>query len=233
MDLTEAGARVTFVGYGRTGPPAKKDGTVSDVPLGVTQRLDPDAESGGIDTFETIGDRTRSTCGGDSGGPWMVWVGAELLYLGPHAGGGGPPCGPPEYPAWEYGAVASRHTDFIKRALVELGETADPPAVTRICTKLSIATTAGCMSGTSWSYDRCWEAPNAYLQKFIKGAWQRVSSTTAKRNRDCPTRNQYNVVFRGDEAIGTVRFRVVLPNQKGLRGGGEEQFTVTHPAPTG
>ena len=233
VDLTEAGARVTYVGYGRTGPPAKKDGTVSDVPLGVTQRLDADGYSGGIDTFETIGDGTRGPCGGDSGGPWMVQVGAELLYIGPLAGGGGPSCGPPEYSAWEYGAVASRHTDFITRALAEAGETADPPAVTRTCTKLTIQTTADCVSGTSWSYDRCWEAPKAYLQKFIKGAWQRVSSTTAKRNPDCPKQYPYNVEFRGDEATGTVRFRVVLPKQTGLRGGGGEQFTVTHPAAIG
>lgn len=231
VDLTQDGARITHVGYGLTGPNSDEDSVLSDVPLGVTQRLDADGDSGGIGTFETIGDGTQGTCQGDSGGPWMVQVGAELLYIGPLSGGGGPPCDDPEDLAWEYGAVASRHTDFITRALAAAGETADPfTAVTRTCTKLSIQTTPDCVTGTSWSYDRCWEAPKAYLQKFIKGAWQRVSSTTAKRNRDCPKRYPYNVEFRGDEATGTVRFRVVLPKQKGLRGGGGEQFTVTHPA---
>lgn len=233
--LTKSGALISYVGYGLTGPSADENSTVSDVPLGVTERLDAEGDSGGIGTFETVGDGTSGTCQGDSGGPWMIQVGAELLYIGPLSGGGGAPCDDPDGFAWEYGAVASRHVSLIDRALAAGGEPAagDSPASVRTCTKVSGQETAECVLGTSWSYDRCWEAPKASLQKFIEGSWQPVSTMMAKRNPDCAKRYPYNVVFRGNEATGTVRFRVVLPKQKGLRGGGGEQFTVTHPAPAG
>jgi len=233
--LTKAGALISYVGYGLTGPSADENSTVSDVPLGVTERLDAEGDSGGIGTFETVGDGTRGTCQGDSGGPWMTQVGSELLYVGPLSGGSGPPCDDPADFAWEYGAVASRHVSLINRALTSGGEPAagQSPASLRTCTRVSGWKTAECVGGTSWSYDRCWEAPKASLQKFVEGTWQPVSGTTAKRNSECPKRYPFNVVFRGDEATGTVRFRVVLPKQKGLRGGGAEQIVVTHPAPTG
>lgn len=233
--LTKSGALISYVGYGLTGPSGNENSTVSDVPIGVTQRLDTEAESGGVGTFETAGDGKRGTCQGDSGGPWMIQVGAELLYIGPLSGGGGAPCDDPEDAAWEVGAVASRHVSLIDRALAAGGEPAaiHSPASVRTCTRVSGQETAECVLGTSWSYDRCWEAPKVSLQKLIKGSWRTVSTTLAKRNPDCPKRYPYNVVFGGDEAEGTVRFRVVLPNQKGLRGGGGEQFIVTHPAPPG
>ena len=235
ISLTKAGATINYIGYGLTGPSADENSTVSDVPLGVSQRLDPDSDSGGIGTFETIGDGRTGTCQGDSGGPWVIQVGPELLYLGPLSGGSGPPCDDPEDFAWEYAAVASRQVSLINRALAAGGEAAavQSPASLRTCMRVAGWQTAECVRGTSWSYDRCWEAPKASLQKFVKGAWQRVSGTTAKRNGECPKRYPYNVVFRGDEATGTVRFRVVLPKQTGLRGGGGEQFVVTHPALTG
>ena len=233
--LTKAGALVSYVGYGLTGPSGDENSTVSDVPFGVTERLDAEGDSGGIGTFETIGDGKHGTCQGDSGGPWMTQVGSELLYIGPLSGGGGPPCDDPSDFSWEYGAVASRHVSLINRALVAGGEPAadQAPASVRTCTRVSGWKTAECVGGTSWSYDRCWEAPKASLQKLVEDSWQTVSSTMAKRNPDCPKRYPYNVVFTGDEPEGTVRFRVVLPNQKGLRGGGAERFVVTHPAPSG
>jgi hypothetical protein len=232
--LTKAGATISYVGYGLTGPSGDENSVVSDVPLGVSERLDADGDSGGVESFETVGDGTSGTCQGDSGGPWMIQIGAELLYIGPLSGGAGPPCDDPADFAWEYGAVASRHSALISRALAAAGEPADPAsAVIRTCTKVSGWKTAECVSGTSWAYDRCWEAPKASLEKFIDGAWRPVARMTAKRSRDCPRRYPYNVVFRGDEATGTARFRVVLPKQKGLRGGGGEQFTVTHPSPGG
>ncbi len=235
ISLTKAGATINYIGYGLTGPSADENSTVSDVPLGVSQRLDPDSDSGGIGTFETLGDGRKGTCQGDSGGPWVIQVGPELLYLGPLSGGGGPPCDDPEDLSWEYGAVASLHVSLINRALAAGGEPAavQSPASLRTCVRVSGWKTADCVRGTSWLYDRCWEAPKASLQKFVEGAWQPVSVTTAKRNGECQKQYPYNVVFRGDEATGTVRFRVVLPKQKGLRGGGAEQFVVTHPTLTG
>lgn len=229
VNLTKAGATIHYVGYGLTGPSSDPNSAVSDVPLGVSEILDIDSESGGIGKFETIGDGLRGTCQGDSGGPWLAQVGAELLYLGPLSGGSGPPCDDPEEAAWEEGAIASAHTSFISRALAATGEAADvTPASIITCTKVRGAA-IDCVNSTSWLYDRCWSGRKAYLEKLVDNVWERVASTTAKRSSECQKRYPYNVMFRGDESAGTSRFRVVVPKQTGIRRTTTEQFTVTHP----
>jgi len=233
VSLTRAGATVHYVGYGLTGPSGDPNSTVSDLPIGVSEVLDVDSESGGAGTFETIGDGLRGTCQGDSGGPWLAQVGAELLYLGPLSGGSGPPCDDPEDAAWEEGAIASAHSDFIARALSASGETAETAPTSLItCTRVR-GSSIDCVEGTSWLYDRCWSGSKAYLEKSVGNRWERVGSMTAKRSSECRKRYPYNVVFRGDESAGTSRFRVVLPRQTGLRQTESEQFTVTHPSTVG
>lgn len=233
VDLTRSGATIHYVGYGLTGPSGDPNSDVSDVPYGVSETLDVDSESGGVGSFETVGDGLRGTCQGDSGGPWLAQVGSELLYLGPLSGGGGPPCDDPEEVAWEEGAIASAHTNFISRALAAAGEAADiAPASIITCTKIRGAQIE-CATGSAWLYDRCWSGRKAYLQKLVGERWQPVASTTAKRSSECQKRYPYNVVFRGEESAGSTRFRVVLPKQTGLRRTSTEQFTVTHPPASG
>lgn len=233
VSLTEAGATVHYVGYGLTGPSSDPDASVSDLPTGVSEVLDVNSESSGVGKFETIGDGLSGTCQGDSGGPWLAQVGAELLYLGPLSGGGGPPCDDPEEGAWEEGAIASAHSDFIARALLASGETAETaPASLITCTRIR-GSSIDCVNGTSWLYDRCWSGSEAYLEKSVGNRWERVGSMTAKRSSECRKRYPYNVVFRGDESAGTSRFRVVLSRQTGLRQTETEQFTVTHPSTLG
>ena len=233
VSLTKAGATVHHVGYGLTGPSSDPDASVSDLPIGVSEILDVNSESSGVGKFETIGDGLRGTCQGDSGGPWLAQVGAELLYLGPLSGGSGPPCDDPEDGAWEEGAIASAHSDFIARALLASGETAETaPASLITCTRIR-GSSIDCVNGTSWLYDRCWSGSKAYLEKSVGNRWERVGSVTAKRSSECRKRYPYNVVFRGDESAGTSRFRVVLPRQTGLRRTETEQFTVTHPSTVG
>lgn len=233
VSLTRAGATVHYVGYGLTGPSSDQNSDVSDVPLGVSEQLDIDSESGGVGSFETVGDGLRGTCQGDSGGPWLTQVGAELLYLGPLSGGAGPPCDDPEDAPWEEGTIASAHGEFISRALAATGETADvSPASIITCTKIRGAQIE-CVNGTTWLYDRCWSGRKAYLEKSVGAGWQRVAALTAKRSSDCQKRYPYNVVFSGDESAGTARFRVVLPKQAGLRQTATEPFTVTHPPTIG
>ena len=233
VSLTKAGATVHYVGYGLTGPSDDPNSDVSDVPLGVSEILDVDSESNGVGKFETIGDGLRGTCQGDSGGPWLAQVGAELLYLGPLSGGSGPPCDHPDDAAWEEGAIASAHSDFIARALAAAGETAETaPASVITCTRVR-GSSIDCVEGTSWLYDRCWSGSKAYLERLVGNRWERVGSMTARRSSECRKRYPYNVMFRGDESAGTARFRVVLPRQTGLRQTETEQFTVTHPSTVG
>jgi len=217
VSLTKAGATVHFIGYGLTGSSSDPNSDVSDLPLGVTEVLDVDSESGGVGSFETIGDGRRGTCEGDSGGPWLTQVGAEVLYIGPLVGGSGPPCDDPQETAWASGAIASAHSKFISRALLASGETGE----------------RDCINCTSWVYDRCWSGSKAFLEKWVGGIWKRVESTTAKRSAKCQKRYPYNVVFRGVESAGTARFRVVLPRQTGLRRTTTEHFTVTHTSTPG
>jgi hypothetical protein len=233
VSLTKAGATVHFIGYGLTGSSSDPNSDVSDLPLGVTEVLDVDSESGGIGSFETVGNGQRGTCVGDSGGPWLAQVGAEVLYLGPLVGGSGPPCDDPQDTAWAAGAIASAHGKFIARALLASGETAAfAPASAVTCTKIRGSESA-CVNGTSWVYDRCWSGSKASLEKWVAGVWKRFQSTTAQRSSKCGKRDPYNVVFRGVESAGTARFRVVLSRQTGLRRNATEQFSVTHTSTLG
>ena len=233
LSLTKAGATVHHVGYGLTGPADDPNSSLSDVPFGVSEVLDIDSESGGVGKFEIVGDGLRGPCRGDSGGPWLAQVGAELLYLGPLSGGAGPPCDDPKETAWEEGAIASAHASFISRALTATGEAvAIAPESIITCTKIRGAA-IDCVTGTSWLYDRCWSGRKAYLEKMVGDVWERVTSTSAKRSSECQRRYPYNVVFRGDESAGSARFRVVLPKQTGLRRSTTEQFTVRHPSTEG
>ena len=206
---------------------------MSDLPLRVTEVLDVDSESGGIGSFETVGDGERGTCVGDSGGPWLTQVGGEVLFLGPLVGGSGPPCDDPQDTAWATGAIASAHARFVARALASSGEMAErAPASIVTCTRMG-GSESECVNGMSWAYDRCWSGSKASLEKWVGGVWKRVQSTIAQRSPECQRRYPYNVVFRGDESAGTARFRVVLTMQPGLRRTATEQFTVTHTSTPG
>lgn len=231
VSLSKARATAHYVGYGLTGPSGDGSSEVSLVPFGVSESLTADGESGGVGTFETDGDGIHGTCQGDSGGPYVATLGSELVYLGPLSGGDGPPCDDPSAYAFETGAIASTHVDLINRALAAAGEVATAPAALPLKTCIKIPGTARtCLAGTSWVYDECWSASRALLDKLVDGSWQRVATLRAKRNRDCGKKYPYNVVFRGDDAAGTVKYRVVMPKQAGLRGGATDPFTVTHPA---
>jgi hypothetical protein len=233
VSLTKSGATVHFIGYGLTGSSSDPNSDVSDLPLGVTEVLDVDSESGGIGSFETVGKGQRGTCVGDSGGPWLTQVGAEVLYLGPLVGGSGPPCDDPQDAAWATGAIASAHAKFVARALASSGDMAErAPASIVTCTRVS-GSERECVNGTSWVYGRCWSGSKASLEKWVAGVWKRVQSTTAQRSAECQKRYPYNVVFRGVESAGTARFRVVLPRQTGLPRAATEEFTVAHTSTPG
>ncbi len=233
VSLTKAGATVHFIGYGLTGSSSDPNSDVSDLPLGVAEVLDVNSKSGGIGSFETVGNGQRGTCIGDSGGPWLTQVGAEVLYLGPLVGGSGPPCDDPQNTAWSAGAIASAHAKFIARALLASGETAERAPTSAItCTEIR-GSESDCVNGTSWVYDRCWSGRKASLEKWVGGAWKRVQRTTAQRSGECGKRDPYNVVFRGVESAGTARFRVVLPRQTGLRRNATEHFTVSYTSTPG
>jgi len=122
--LAAARAVVTYVGYGLTGPREEDSSRVSDVPLAVSQPL-TSSYRGGRAVFETRGDGVTGTCGGDSGGPWLVEREGQLLYLGPLSGGSGLPCDEAESPSntGEEATVAALHTGLISRAMASAGVT--------------------------------------------------------------------------------------------------------------
>ena len=233
VSLTKAGAPVHFIGYGLTGSSSDPKSDVSDLPLRVTEVLDVDSESGGIGSFETVGDGERGTCVGDSGGPWLTQVGGEVLFLGPLVGGSGPPCDDPQDTAWATGAIASAHARFVARALASSGEMAERAPASIVTCKRMGGSESECVNGMSWAYDRCWSGSKASLERWVGGVWKRVQSATAQRSAECEKHDPYNVVFRGVESAGTARFRVVLPRQTGLRRNATEQFAVTYTSTPG
>lgn len=224
--MANARTPVTYIGYGKVGPRADESAAVSDQPLSVTESLRPSYSGDGKGSFQTSGNGTQGTCAGDSGGPWIVQVNGEVLYLGPLSGGSGQPCDSPESPdnTFEEAAVAAAQTDLIQRALAAAGELADGQA--GVCIEGPQVKTT-CVAGHAWTYDYCWPGKRAVLQRFTNGSWQPVARTTGKRNSGCNAKYPYNIVFQRTEDVGTYQYRVVIPKQPGVRKPANDRFTAS------
>lgn len=238
-ELSAARAVVTYVGYGLTGPRNVDESQVSDAPLAVSQPLTT-GYRGGRGVFQTRGDGRSGTCAGDSGGPWLVQRGSELLLVGPLAGGSGLPCDEPESPAdtGEEGTVAAAHDELLQRALARAGAAAGatttptapttPPgptgdpvgAVSRVCLR-GPDVKRTCTEGAEWTYRYCWNGPRAVLERFSASGWTTVARVRGERNPDCNRRFPFEVVFQQSAlAPGAERYRVVIR-------GTSDPFTVT------
>ncbi len=218
--LAAEGSTISYVGYGLTGPRADESSVTSTVPYAVSQPMSTRTDSPGV--FELAGDGVHGTCAGDSGGPFMVAVGSDLLYLGPLSGGSGPPCEDPSEESSDEAAIASVHTELIAAALAAAGEAADPTACAQ-----GPDLKRECVGGRTWTYSFCWSARKATLQRETAGVWKQVARTTGRKLRACGRKTPYEINFTIAGEPGAVRYRVVLPKQAGLARGATDDFTLT------
>jgi len=128
--LAKEAALITYVGYGLTVPRDDPRQTSSPVPLSLSEPLtdmyDEDK------TFTVLGDGVRSTCAGDSGGPYLHEVAGELLLIGPLSGGSGPPCESDGAEAASEGTVAADFASMANEALSKAGLEPDQPSISTL-----------------------------------------------------------------------------------------------------
>jgi len=128
--LAKEAALITYVGYGLTVPIDDPRQTSSPVPLSLSEPLtdmyDEDK------TFTVLGDGVRSTCAGDSGGPYLHEVAGELLLIGPLSGGSGPPCESDGAEAASEGTVAADFASMANEALSKAGLEPDQPSISTL-----------------------------------------------------------------------------------------------------
>ena len=117
--LAKAGAPITYVGYGLTVPRDDPSQAFSPVPLSLSEPLTDMYDEN--KTFTVLGDEVRSTCAGDSGGPYLHEVAGQLLLIGPLSGGSGPPCESDGAEADAAGTVVSDFTTMANEALSNAG----------------------------------------------------------------------------------------------------------------
>jgi len=128
--LAKEAALITYVGYGLTVPRDDPRQTSSPVPLSLSEPLtdmyDEDK------TFTVLGDGVRSTCAGDSGGPYLHEVAGELLLIGPLSGGSGPPCESDGVEADAEGTVVADFTTMANEALTYAGLEPDQQTISTL-----------------------------------------------------------------------------------------------------
>lgn len=221
-ELAASGAAVVSIGYGLTGPFADPASRMSSVPMAFTSTLDPRFSA--PDRFFTAGDGISGNCHGDSGGPYLAQVGAEVLYLGPVRGISGPPCAAVGGGSaiGSLGPIASYRSDLGEQAL----------AIVR-ASGASRSCIAGpdvereCWTGARWTYAYCWSGRKAALQRRDASSWVTVARFTGRRSPDCDARFPYLIEFRRVAEGATVEYRLYVPRQSGIRRAATDAFTVT------
>ena len=128
--FAKAGAPITYVGYGLTVPRDDPSQAFSPVPLSLSEPLTDMYDEN--KTFTVLGDGVRSTCAGDSGGPYLHGVAGELLLIGPLSGGSGPPCESDGAEADAAGTVVSDFTTMANEALSNAGLEPDQQSISTL-----------------------------------------------------------------------------------------------------
>jgi hypothetical protein len=224
--LTWNSVATDFVGYGITTPRVDSKALLAANATAMKAPLLP-SYYGNIGAFQVQGDGRTGTCGGDSGGPWMVRAAGLLLYLGPLSGGQGAPCDKPKPidETFDQGAVASANTDLMQVALAATGDQAD--VLSRTCIK-GKDVDRECWDGRAWEYSYCWSHPKAELQRWLGGnRWKTVDRLTGWKDETCGKKFPYRIVFRQLEPKRTTWYDVVIPKQKGLSDPYYDRFKVT------
>jgi len=128
--LAKEAALITYVGYGLTVPRDDPSQASSPVPLSLSEPLTDMYDEN--KTFTVLGDGVRSTCAGDSGGPYLHEVAGELLLIGPLSGGSGPPCESDGAEAASGGTVAADFASMANEALSKAGLEPDQQSISTL-----------------------------------------------------------------------------------------------------
>jgi hypothetical protein len=217
------GMKVTYIGYGLTGPEERDDSDDSAVPLSVELTLvEADLDDG---TVELVASATNGVCEGDSGGPFLAQLAGEILLVANFSAMSGPPCTPSDGGNKQEvdAVISSADRSLIRTALAEAGEVGDVMPTTCI---QGPNVERSCSQGRAWEYDYCWSGRRAVLQERVNGRWTRVAVTSASRTNLCPRAAPFAVEFIGITDPGVSNYRIVLPRQRGLPRGAQNAFTV-------
>lgn len=221
-ELSRTGAAVVSLGYGLTGPFADPASRPSSIPMAFTSTLD--SRFNAPDRFFTAGDGVSGNCHGDSGGPYLAQVGAEVLYLGPVRGISGPPCAGLDASGavGSVGPIASYRSDLAEQALAIVQSSG--------ASKTCIAgpdVERECWKGARWTYAYCWSGRKAVLQRRDEGTWVTVARFTGRRSSDCAASFPYLIKFRRSAEGPSVDYQLSVPKQSGVRRAATDPFTVT------
>lgn len=210
-----------YIGYGLTTPKADPSAQPSPVPLSLRIQLDP--KNTNLRSFYSLGDGVSGNCGGDSGGPLLAQIGAEVVYIGPITRVAGPPCiGPTSSPVGSSGLIASERADLMEQALgvVEAAQATNTcifgPEVDRECWK-----------GSRWTYSYCWSGRKAALQRLDNAAWVTIARFKGKRSRDCDRDYPYLIEFTRSAEGSSVEYQLYVPKQAGIASAMTDPFTVS------
>jgi len=210
------------VGYGQTVPRAVVDAPVAPIPHGLSAPADVWRADEGLLSITANG--VTGTCAGDSGSPWLVRSGAEVLLVGVLSSGDAAPCDPEEGGSHDYVAVISAQPDLLNSALAAAG--AQPLTAPRTCLRVP-GEKKECSDGRAWTYSYCWEAPRYRVQRLVDGAWVTETSGKGRKTRDCYRDYPYLVEVSGTVTQGTTRYRLVVPRQPGTSRTQTVPFSVT------
>ena len=219
--LAASGTAAEYIGYGLTVPKADNTANPSPVPLSLRVVLDPRYNVQG--SYYSIGDGVAGNCSGDSGGPLMAQLGAELLYIGPVTRVSGPPCIPQSSSAvGSSGMIASARPDLMQRAQ----EIVQASQASMTCI-VGPEVERECWDGSVWSYAYCWSGRKAALQRMDEGQWVTVARIRAKRSVTCDGSYPYLLSFTRSAEGPNVEYQVYVPRQAGIDSAMTDPFTVT------
>lgn len=218
-------ARVQFVGYGQTSPQVgNSEVSAAPVPVGMSAPLIPGSYVGGVDSVRVAMDGITGPCYGDSGGPWIFPWASELLLVGVESEGRGRPCDTNLKQPYEEVPVVAGSARLLRAAYAAAGSS--EPVTPRTCIKVQ-GERQNCAPGAAWVYEYCWSAPRAILQKLVGGRWEDQYTRVASRNRICDGRTPFLVGFAEFKNSGLERYRLALPEQRGMSRVTYEPFVVT------
>lgn len=210
-----------YIGYGLTGPKADPSAQTSPVPLSLRLQLDP--RNSNARSFYSLGDGISGNCSGDSGGPLLAQIGAEVVYIGPVTRVAGPPCiGPTSSLVGSSGLIASERADLMVQALGVV----QAAQATSTCI-VGPEVDQECWKGSRWTYSYCWSGRKAALQRLDNAAWVTIARFKGKRSRDCDREYPYLIEFTRGAEGGTVEYQLYVPKQAGIASAMTDPFTVS------